>query len=74
MNNLNELILKLSESEYISVVTDHQIDFAEVDFCCGEMIAYFVNEYGKLNIGEQTAGEFFEPFIRNLTKSINGKL
>ncbi|MBV8661184.1 MAG: hypothetical protein JO129_03515 [Candidatus Dependentiae bacterium] len=70
---MNELICKLSDLESIKIATCDNIDFKKVDFCCSEVKAYFIGEQ-ELCIGLQTTGEFFEPLIRNLKKTIENKL
>ncbi len=70
---MNKLTLKLSENELIEIVTDNNIDFKKIDFCCGNVKAYFVNEQ-RLRIGQQSTGVFFEALIRILKQVIDIKL
>lgn len=72
---MNKLILKLSENELIKILTVDHINFNKVDFCYGEIQAYFVS--GKevpLCIGEETASSFFISFINNFKKAIDNEL
>ena len=72
---MNKLILKLSEVELIEFVADNNIDFERIDYCCGGVKAYFINEKEeRLCIGQESAGLFFEALITPLKKSVNNKL
>ena len=71
---MNELIFKLSESEFIKVMPECNIAFEKVDYCCSEITAYFIDKNKQLKIGQQTAGEFFESFIKKIKKVINNDL
>ena len=72
---MNSLILKLSQNESIKIITEENIDFNQVDFCCSELQAYFISEKKEqLCIGEKTASSFLIAFIRNLKKVIANEL
>jgi hypothetical protein len=72
---MNELICKLSEFESIKITVEENIDFNQIDFCCSEVQACFLNkQQHQLCIGQDTAGSFFTAFISNLKKNINNKL
>jgi len=71
--NMKDLILNLSDLELIKIIPDDDINFNEMNMCCDEVKAYFINEY-KLRVGQDVAGDFFESFIRKLKKAINNKL
>jgi len=73
MTSMRELVLKLLEFDYIKIVPENNLKFEDIDYCCGNLFAYFVNNQ-ILRIGQETPGEFFEPFIENLKKTIHGKL
>ena len=70
---MNELILKLSETELIEIIADNNISLKEVDFCCGGVKAYFIDKH-RLRIGQKSAGLFFEALIGVLKKVVDGKL
>jgi hypothetical protein len=70
---MNELIFKLSELECIKISTEHHVDFAEIDYCCGDAKMYFVNQQ-QLRICQETVGLIFEAWISRLNKVINSKL
>ena len=70
---MNKLLLQLSKNELIEIIADNNIDFKKVDFCCGDMKAYFVDKQ-QLRIGQQTAGLLFEALIGVLRRVINGTL
>ena len=72
---MNELICKLTEFESLKMIVEDNINFNQIDFCCSEFQVYFLNKKNlQLCIGEQTAGIFFEAFIKRLKESINNKL
>lgn len=71
---MNELLLKLSETEYIKITPDHNISLDEVYFCCGGLKAYFVSNNYELRIGQKSAGLFFEALIGILKKVVENKL
>lgn len=72
---MNELLLKLTESESLKIITKNNINFDEIDFCCSELQVYFLNiKENQLQIGQESAGLVFEAFIKRLKKSINNKL
>jgi len=72
---MNELLCKLSEFEFIKIITKDSINFDEVDFCCSTFQAFFLdNKQQSLCIGQQFAGMFFEEFIQRLKKVVDGKL
>ena len=67
---MNTLILKLSQNESIKIITEENIDFNQIDFCCSELQAYFISAKEELLcIGEQTAGLLLEAFIGVLKKT-----
>lgn len=70
---MNELLCKLSEFESIKIVTKSGNAFNKIDYCCSEVQAYFASEQ-QLRIGQGSAGEFFEHFIKRLKKAIGEKL
>ena len=70
---MNKLIFKLSESEFIKVIEKNNIDFKKVDYCCSEIRAYFINEQ-QLRVGQESANDFFEAFIKVLKYTIDNKL
>jgi|GEM_PF-2289904 len=71
---MNELIFKISELEFIKVVTDHNIDFKKINYSCGEVKAYFLNDNeNSLCIGQESIGLFFEALIGVLKKALNSK-
>lgn len=72
---MNTLILKLSQNESIKIITEENIDFNQIDFCCSELQAYFISAKEELLcIGEQTAGLLLEAFIGVLKKAVDCKL
>ena len=71
---MKNLILTLSKSEYIKIIPDHDLDFEKISFCCNNIKLYFVDDQRQIRIGQESAGELFEPFITCLKKAINGKL
>ena len=72
---MNELLCKLSEFEFIEIIAKDNIDFDKADFCCDEIEAYFIDNRNQiLCIGQQSSGIFFEAFIKNLKKTIDGEL
>lgn len=70
---MKELVLQLSDLESIKIISNDDIDFNEMNICCDEIKAYFINKY-KLRVGQDVAGDFFESFIKKLKKVINNKL
>jgi hypothetical protein len=70
---MKELILKLSDSECIKIIPDYDRDFKEVDYCCSFVKVYLSNEKD-FRIGQESAGEVFEHFIRPLKKAIKNDL
>lgn len=72
---MNLIKLKLSNSEYVKIIASENINWAEIDFCCSNIIAYFMdNKNEHFAIGRETAGDFFIPLIGNFKKTINNKL
>lgn len=67
---MNELILRLSDLEYIKIMTRDGVAFTEVDYCCGEIVMYYFLQNNKICIGEQTAGLFFTALIKRMIKVI----
>lgn len=71
---MKELIFKLSESEFIKIITKNNNDFSEADLCCTELLVYFINEHKQILVGQQSLSEIFEPFITCFKKAIGGNL
>ncbi|MBP6869767.1 hypothetical protein KBC04_02710 [Candidatus Babeliales bacterium] len=71
---MKELILKLTEIESIKIVSDSDVDFAKVDYCCGELVAYFVYNNNEFIIGQASAGDLCENFIARLQKNLKNEL
>jgi hypothetical protein len=70
---MNELILRLSDLEYIKIATDDGVDFKEIDYCCSPTKVYFVNQQ-ELRICQESIGIVFEGWIARLKKAIDNKL
>ena len=70
---MKELILKLSQIESIQILSDGGLDFEDIDYCCGEILAIFVEHDHGLIIGEDTMGGFFPTCILKFKKVINNK-
>ena len=71
---MKELVLKLSQTESIQILPEMGLDFEDVDHCCGEIIAIFVNDDNGLVIGEDTASDLFAACIIRLQKALNNEL
>ena len=71
---MDKLILPLSATESIRIEADDHIDLQDLEYCCSNLTAYFVHQNKELKIGQQTAGDFFEPLIKKLNQAINNQL
>jgi len=72
---MNILICKLSNAEYIKIINENNVDFSQLDYCCDEVIGFFVNqENQQICIGEKLAGNFFEKFINRIKSAIHNQL
>lgn len=70
---MKELILDLPTGACLTFTTDDKIDFTTINMCCDNM-KVFLNQELSLRIGQETAGEVLEQFLKKLIQAYNNQL